>query len=66
MLRNYLLITLRNMRRHKSYTLINLAGLGWGIFALSGVLALCLALLTVGWQATKAAHANPVDTLPVE
>jgi len=40
--------------------------LGWGIFALSGILALCLALITVGWQATKTAQANPVDTLRVE
>lgn len=40
--------------------------LGWEIFVLSGTLALALALLTVGWQAVRAAHANPVDTLRVE
>lgn len=33
------------------------------IFLASGVLALALALLTISWQATKAAIANPVESL---
>jgi len=37
--------------------------LGWGIFLLSGIGALALALLTVSSQAIKAALANPVDSL---
>ena len=37
--------------------------LGIGMFILGGVLALAIALLTVGYQAVKAATANPVDAL---
>jgi len=37
--------------------------LNWWIFALSGVLALEIALLTVSWQSWKAATRNPVDAL---
>jgi putative ABC transport system permease protein len=36
------------------------------IFVLSGLLALTIALLTVGYQAVKAASANPVDCLRYE
>jgi len=36
------------------------------IFVLSGLLALLIALLTVGYQAVKAASANPVDCLRYE
>lgn len=35
-------------------------------FLLSGILALIIALLTVSYQALKAAHTNPVDTLKHE
>lgn len=37
--------------------------LSWWIFALSGVLALGIALLTVSWQSWKAATRNPVEAL---
>jgi len=40
--------------------------LGIGIFILSGVAALCIALLTVSYQSIKAATANPVDSLRYE
>jgi putative ABC transport system permease protein len=40
--------------------------MGWWIFILSGALALFIALLTVSYQAIKAAHANPVDALRYE
>jgi putative ABC transport system permease protein len=40
--------------------------LGIGIFALSGALALFVALLTVGIQTFKAARSNPVDALRYE
>jgi putative ABC transport system permease protein len=36
------------------------------IFALSGLMALLIALLTVGYQAVKAASANPADCLRYE
>lgn len=39
------------------------APMGWGIFILSGVGALVLALATVSSQAIRAAIANPVDSL---
>ncbi|QHT72183.1 FtsX-like permease family protein [Rhodocytophaga rosea] len=37
--------------------------LDWWIFALAGCLALLIAILTVSWQAIKAALANPVKSL---
>jgi predicted permease len=41
-------------------------GLSWWIFALAGGAALLVALLAVGFQAFKAALANPVETLRSE
>lgn len=38
----------------------------WWMFAVAGLVALVVALLTVGWQATRAAVANPVDSLKDE
>ena len=40
--------------------------LSWWIFVLAGLLALVIALLTVSFQAIKAARANPVDNLRYE
>ncbi|WP_346857293.1 ABC transporter permease [uncultured Draconibacterium sp.] len=40
--------------------------LSWWIFALSGVLALGIALLTVSWQSWRAATRNPVEALRYE
>jgi putative ABC transport system permease protein len=40
--------------------------LSWWIFALSGLLVLGIALLTVSWQSWKAATRNPVETLRYE
>jgi putative ABC transport system permease protein len=40
--------------------------IGFSIFILAAVLALVIALLTVGYQAIKAARANPVETLRYE
>lgn len=40
--------------------------IGIGIFLLSGLSALLIALLTVGWQAVRAAAAQPVDSLRYE
>jgi len=37
--------------------------INWGIFVLSGALALVIALLTVSFQALKAALANPINAL---
>lgn len=41
-------------------------GLSWWIFALAGMLALGIALLTVSWQSWKAATRNPVEALRYE
>ena len=41
-------------------------GLSWWIFALSGILALGIALLTVSWQSWRAATRNPVEALRYE
>ncbi|MEE9390371.1 MAG: FtsX-like permease family protein, partial [Candidatus Aminicenantaceae bacterium] len=39
---------------------------GWSVFVFSGVAALVIALLTVSFQAVKAAIANPVEALRYE
>ena len=40
--------------------------IGWELFALAGIMAICIALLTVGFQAIRAALANPVKNLRSE
>ena len=40
--------------------------LSWWVFAAAGVLSVCIALLTVGYQAVKAARLNPVKNLRTE
>jgi len=40
--------------------------ISWWMFVLASVLALTIALLTVSWQALKAATANPVEALRYE
>jgi putative ABC transport system permease protein len=40
--------------------------LSWWIFALAGLLALGIALLTVSWQSWRAASRNPVEALRYE
>uniref|UniRef100_UPI003216A04F ABC transporter permease n=1 Tax=uncultured Draconibacterium sp. TaxID=1573823 RepID=UPI003216A04F len=40
--------------------------ISWTIFALAGVLALGIALLTVSWQSMRAATKNPVEALRYE
>jgi putative ABC transport system permease protein len=41
-------------------------GIGWWMFVLAGGLALVIALITVSYQAVKAAVMNPVDALRYE
>ena len=41
-------------------------GISWWIFALAGLLALGIALLTVSWQSWRAATRNPVEALRYE
>lgn len=40
--------------------------LSWWIFALAGIIALGIALLTVSWQSWRAAKINPVESLRYE
>ena len=40
--------------------------LNWWIFALAGIISLCIALLTVSWQTWRAASRNPVESLRYE
>jgi putative ABC transport system permease protein len=40
--------------------------IGWSVFIISGFFALLLAIVTVGYQAAKAAVANPVDAIRYE
>ncbi len=41
-------------------------GIGWWVYAAAGILAFFIALLTVGFQALKAAMANPIESLRTE
>lgn len=47
-------------------TFVYKTDLSWWIFALSGSLALGIALLTVSWQSWKAASRNPIEALRYE
>jgi putative ABC transport system permease protein len=40
--------------------------LSWWVFALAGLLALSIALLTVSWQSWLAARRNPIEALRYE
>jgi len=40
--------------------------INWWIFLVTGIVAIIIALLTVGFQAIKAAIANPVKSLRTE
>jgi len=40
--------------------------IGWWVFVMAGIAALLIALLTVSFQAIKAAVANPVKSLRTE
>jgi putative ABC transport system permease protein len=42
------------------------AGIGWWVFAIAGVLAFVIAIVTVSFQAIRAALANPVKSLRSE
>ena len=42
------------------------AGISWWVFAITGLGAICLTLLTVSYQSIKAALANPVKSLKTE
>ncbi len=73
MLRNYLTITLRIIRRHKLFSFINIAGLAAGfafrieleprIFLFSAGILLAIAVGTVSFQTLRAAHADPAASL---
>jgi ABC-type antimicrobial peptide transport system permease subunit len=39
------------------------SGISWWVFALTGVFATLITLLTIGWQTVKAALTNPVKSL---
>jgi len=41
-------------------------GLSWWVFLLAGIMAVLIALITVSFQAIKAAVANPVKSLRTE
>ena len=40
--------------------------IGWQMFTLAGIITVALTLITVGWQAIKAATANPVKAIKSE
>jgi putative ABC transport system permease protein len=42
------------------------AKLSWWIFAVAGLIAAGIALLTISWQSFKAAVKNPVESLRYE
>lgn len=44
----------------------NKTELSWWIFVLAGLIALCIAILTISWQSWRAAARNPVESLRYE
>jgi chromate transport protein ChrA len=68
MFKNYLKIVFRNIKRHKGYSFINIAGLAIGMacFILAGAMALVIALAAVSYQSIKAAVTRPIDALRCE
>jgi len=44
----------------------NKTELSWWIFVLAGLIALCIAILTISWQSWRAATRNPVEALRYE
>jgi putative ABC transport system permease protein len=40
--------------------------MSWWVFALSGLIVLLVAVITVSWQSWRAARQNPVDSLRYE
>jgi len=40
--------------------------IGWTVFVVAGIVAILITLITVGFQAIKAAIANPVQSLRTE
>ncbi|MBU1579113.1 MAG: hypothetical protein KJ754_06770, partial [Bacteroidetes bacterium] len=40
--------------------------LSWWIFVLSGIITLCIVIITVSWQTFKVARRNPVEALRYE
>jgi putative ABC transport system permease protein len=40
--------------------------ISWWIFLVSGIIAVFIAILTVGWQSWRAASGNPVEALRYE
>lgn len=59
MLKNYFKIAWRNLVKNKVY-------ISWWIFVASALGALAITLLTVSFQAIKAALMNPVKSLKSE
>ncbi len=55
-------LAMRNWLQSFAYRI----SINWWAFALAALLALAIAILTVGYQAFKAATANPVDALKYE
>jgi NAD(P)-dependent dehydrogenase (short-subunit alcohol dehydrogenase family) len=72
MLGNFLKVAIRNLRRNRGFSIINISGLAIGmasaigVFVVSGIIGLSIALLTVSYQAVRAAVANPVKSLRTE
>jgi hypothetical protein len=77
MILNYIKIFYRNMMINKGFSFINITGLAFGLATcllimlyivderdiLTGLAAMVIALITVSFQAIRAAVANPVKSL---
>jgi ABC-type antimicrobial peptide transport system permease subunit len=61
MFKNYFKIAWRNLRKNKTFSIINITGLSIGVSCF-----LLIALVTSIFQTIKAAIANPVKSLRTE
>jgi hypothetical protein len=63
MIRNFLLITIRNLMKNRLFIFINVFGMG---IVISVFLLFFISGLTIGYKVIGAASMNPVSTLRVE
>jgi hypothetical protein len=68
MFKNYLRTALRNIFRHKLYSVINIGGLAIGLayFIIAGLATLLMAWITVGGLVYRVAKNSPVHALRCE
>lgn len=70
MIGNYLLLTFRNLGRHKLFTAVNIVslavGMSWWLFAVPVAVIVAVTLATVSGRILITLRANPIRPLKAE